>query len=896
MREEIGYLVDFSPFVPLEGDPFRRSLKKRLEEYREFIAKGHLAGWGGLESVRVNTKFFDSLICFLYENAKERYYSRYPRLDFPLSIIAVGGYGRSDLCFQSDLDLLFLYHYKVTPFVEAVTEVILYELWDLGLTVGHAVRNVREAVSYAREDPTVRTALLDYRFICGNREFFESIRKNLDNFLLYSGGDRFIKERIDALRERHQKQGGVVYLLEPNIKEGMGGLRDLHSALWSLRVKFKARGLHDLMMKGAITGRSEKNYHYFMDNLLRIRNHVHLIAGRKNDIISFDIQEDLARFWGYRDMGTVRGAERFMRFYYIISTQSRQLSEELIEDVERHMVRNVPLHIKLRERSMIDNHFVRYREKLYVNSSRSFVSEPSLLITIFEQSQKMGTPLSSQAKRRIKKVLGVVDEGFRYDREIAEGFKGILERGTSLRHVLMEMNESRFLGKFIPEFSHLYFRAQQDIYHRFTVDIHSIMAASVIPGIEERLGTNGDVTEEERYFYEIYQRIENRPLFLLTVLFHDIGKGLGHGHSKIGESMVEGIMQRMGFSAEEVEDCRFLVLNHLEMTHLAQRRDMHDIEMIYNFAKQIGTAKRLDMLYLMTYCDLKSVGEDSWNEWRGMLIKELYEKGMNVIEQGEFKLPPFHSILIEKKEKISESLSEFNEGEMEKFLDEVPERYILSTPDDRIYGHFMLLKEFKGEPIITLKGFPDMKFSELLIICNDTHGLFSRIAGVLAAHNINILGANISTSKHDIALDTLQINYLGEPLMDTSKVERLRHDLRMVIRGDLEVEPLLEKRASAIRRGEKMVKYRPTRVLIDNETSSRYTIIDIFTYDRVGLLYDITRTLSSLGYEINLSKISTKADQVADVFYLVNSRGEKITDEVELEELKKALYDASEGE
>ena len=893
-REGMEYFLDFSPFYTLPGGLFGGSLKERLEEFRSALKERHLSGWRGIETVRMNSKFFDSLICFLYERAKSHYYSRYPRLDFPLAILAVGGYGREDMCVQSDLDLLFLYHYKVTPFVEAVTEEILYQLWDLGLTVGHAVRNVKEAVSYAGDDPTVRTALIDYRLVCGNMEFFESIQNNLDSFLLYSGGDRFIEERIKDMRARHEKYGDVVYLLEPNIKEGKGGLRDLHTALWALKVKYKARSLRELVMKGVITKRSEKNYYYIMDNFFRIRNHMHFLTGRKNDIITFDIQEELARFWGYRDRGIIRGTERFMRFYYILATLSHQLAGEVIEEVEKFLVERKGFHIFPRRRSVVNTHFVTYNSKLYVGNSRSFFKSPPLLMNIFENSQTTATPLSSQAKRRIKKVLNVVNDDFRWDKDVAMGFRSLLERGKGVRRILMDMNECRFLGRYIPEFSHLYFRAQQDIYHRFTVDVHSIMAASVLPEIESRIGAHGDVSEEERYFKSIYEEVDNRALFLMTVLFHDIGKGLGRGHSKIGEKLVASIMKRFAFTEEEIEDSTFLVLNHLEMSNIAQRRDMHDIEMIYNFARSVGSARRLHMLYLLTYCDLRSVGEDSWNEWRSMLIRELYEKGLNIIEQGEFKLPPFHSILTKKKEHISESLSGFDINEKDAFLEEVPERYILSTPEDRIYGHFMLLRDYKGEPIITLKNYPDMKFSEIFVICKDSHALFAKITGVVAAHNVNILGANVSTSKHNIALDTLQVNYLGESLTDRTKVRRLKRDLKRVISGDLEVEPLLKKRLSSKRRKTKILKYRPTRVSIDNETSSRYTIVDIFTYDRVGLLYDISRTLSSLGYEIYLSKISTKGDQVADVFYLVDSGGNKVTNERDLEKLRDSLLSAVE--
>jgi [protein-PII] uridylyltransferase len=891
----LSKLNDFSPFLTLDRKSIKEVIKERREEFGQYLWNSHSSGAGGIDLVRVNAQFFDSLICFLFETSKRSYYKKYPKLEFPVAILAVGGYGRMDLCPQSDIDLLFLYHYKLNPFVEAVTEEMLYSMWDIGLTVGHAVRNVKEALSYAAEDSSIRTALMDYRFVCGNYPFLERSKSTLDRFLLYSSGDKFIEERIRDLRRRHKKFGGVVYLLEPNIKEGKGGLRDLHTILWTLKVKFKAVTLRELVTKGVLSPRSEKNLYYILDNLLRIRNHIHFITGRKTDVINFELQENLAEFWGYRKHGIFLGTERFMRFYYILATLCSQLTEEIVEEVEKFLPEREKKKFYLPFKKRIsDGNFSTYNGKLYVNSSLSFIRSPELIMKIFSYSQESGNPLSSQAKRRIKKVLNIVDSRFRWNRDVANEFLDIFKRGKDLGRVLMEMNECRFLGKYIPEFSHLFFRVQQDIYHRFTVDIHSIMSASVMTEIGERVRKNESLSDEERHFFDIYSKIRKKPLFLLSVLFHDIGKGLGHGHSKIGESLGEGILKRFGMGNEEIEDYKFLVRNHLEMANISQRRDMHDIEMIHNFAMKVGSVNRLEMLYLLTYCDLKSVSEDSWNQWRSMLIRELYEKARNILEQGEFKLSPFHEFLSARMDNIRSMLDEFDEERVEHFLQSLPDRYFLSTPEDRFYEHYNLFVSYKGEPLIDVKNYLDKRYSEITVVCRDSHGLFSKITGVIAAHNVNILGANVTTSKGDVALDSFQINYLGGAFRDANKVEKLTGDLISVIRKDLDVEALMATRGTERARDGKIVKYRPTRVQIDNETSRNFTIVDIFTYDRVGLLYDITKTISSLGYEIYLSKISTKADQVADVFHICDPPSKKIDDPEKVEELRDAIYEAIE--
>ncbi len=887
-------LLDYSTVRSAGKREFFEFLKGRVREFREYLWTEHERGAGGLELVRVHTALIDRLICELYRRASEEYYSKYPRLDFPTAILAVGGYGRKDLCPYSDIDLLILYHYKMTPFVEAVTEEVLYALWDLGFQVGHAVRNVKEVLRMAGEDASIRTALMDYRFICGERKFFESVKKDMDRFLLFTSGDRFIEERIHDLKERHRKHGDVVCLLEPHIKEGKGGLRDLHTAIWVMKVKFKASSMKELSLKGVLPRRSEKNYYYLLDQLLRIRNHMHFLAGRKNDLLTFELQEELARFWGYRQHGIFRAAERFMRFYYVIATQCAQLSEELIEQVERYLPEKKIFPSYFRKRQVIDDRFTIYRGKIYINRSKYLKEDPSLYMKIFQHVQRTGNPLSSQAKRRMKKVLAVVDNEFRGRKDVAARFREILDEGKNLKLVLTEMNDCRFLGKYIPEFSHLFYRAQQDIYHRYTVDIHSIMAATVLPELEERDSKGESLTNEEQQILEIFREVENRALFILAVLFHDIGKGLGHGHSRIGESLVEGIMNRLGFTKEEVDDCKFLVRHHLEMANVAQRRDMHDIELIYNFASLVGSKKRLDMLYLLTYCDLRAVNEDSWNRWRALLLSELYEKTLNIVVQDEFKLPPMKKVIEEAKEKFREKLIGKPVVEVDRFLSELPERYFLSVSADRASDHFELFSSFESDPITKVFPFARKGFTEVALVCSDEHGLFAKVTGTLASHGINILSASAFTTGGGVAFDVFNVDYLGKPLTDEKKIERLVKDLKDVLQGAVEVDELLGKRRVVGKKG-KTVQYRPTRVIIDNESSSFFTIVEIFTYDRVGLLYDISRSITGEGYEISLSKISTKADQVADVFYITDRGGEKILDPKKVEKLKERIFESIEG-
>ncbi|HAM33228.1 MAG TPA: [protein-PII] uridylyltransferase, partial [Deltaproteobacteria bacterium] len=418
-----------------------------------------------------------------------------------------------------------------------------------------------------------------------------------------------------------------------------------------------------------------------------------------------------------------------------------------------------------------------------------------------------------------------------------------------------------------------------------TVDIHSIRCASVLAGLE----TSAARTEEEEGFHRIHATVQNRGLLHLAILFHDIGKGTGHGHSRIGAEIVARIGARWGLPERDVSDLVFLVEQHLLMAHVSQRRDLHDIELILYFADTVGTVSRLDQLYLLTYADMKEVGPEIWTTWKAMLLAELYEKGRNVLEQGALKRP-FEERAHRRREQVREMLQGEPRETAERFLARMDDRYLLAAPDGRFIEHCRTLAVFDGKtPIVVPIDSPESGTTEFLVLCPDERGLFAKIAGTLSANGLNILNASIATTVDAVALDTFYVNYRGKSLQGDPKKERVIADLSRVLRGETTVEALMaEPRAGKYVR-DRIPRYRPTRVVFDNSVSSRFTVVDIFTYDRIGLLYDITSTLTALGIDIALSKISTKADQVADVFYIVDRDGGKITSLERQEEIRRAL-------
>jgi [protein-PII] uridylyltransferase len=884
------------PFLTLPAAPEDLSDREFLEHLKAFLS-GTLsalreelrdAASDGSVACRRYSGAMDSVLRALHDRARRRYLSFAPDLQYRMAVVAVGGYGREELCPKSDIDLLFLHPHKLDRYVESMTEWMLYPLWDLGLEVGHSVRNVKEAVRMAASDDSIRTSLLDYRFITGSEPFFGEAEKEIEKFLFYSNADKFIEKKIQEMRNRHAKFGSTVYVLEPNVKEGRGGLRDLHTAIWTARIKYKSHNLLDLRNKGVAPSQTIRAIRHSLSYLFRVRNELHFLTGKKTDVLTFEVQEQMADLLRYRTYGKTYGVERFMRAYYMHASSAAHLADELLEQVDRFLQEGERKPFFSIRRKTMAGAGILYRGKLSLKDSSSFNKDPVNVMEFFRTMQKTHSVLSMEAKNQIQRALPLAGQEFREDPRAGRLFLEILSDPHWLRETLLAMNECRFLGRYIPEFAPLYSKVQRDIYHVYTVDIHSIRAVSVLSGLENKPAR----TKEDEAFLAIYRSVPRKDLLNLAILLHDIGKGKGHGHSQIGAEIVGRIGPRMGLSEEDVADLVFLVENHLLMAHTSQRRDLHDIELILSFTDIVTTQPRLDLLYLLTYADLREVGPEVWTQWKAMLLAELYDKAKNILETGKLKRV-YEERPLQRREQVREGLSAFPRAEVDRYLSRFDDRYFLGTPDGRFPDHLRLLSGFDGSaPRIEATDYPESGSSEIIIVWKDQRGLFSMIAGTLSANGINILNATISTSVDGIALDTFYVTYLGRSLLGDAKKERVLQDLSAVLRGETTVEQIMADRKIARFVREKVIRYRPTRVVFDNSVSSRYTVVDIFTYDRIGLLYDITRTLTGMGIDIALSKISTKADQVADVFYLTDRGLGKITDEGRLEQIRAALLEA----
>ena len=863
--------------------------KNFLAKYREEIKQLHNDGASGTEVTHLLCDMMDELINKLFLSIIYDIGGGDGMLEH-ITLVAVGGYGRGELNPFSDIDIMFL-HDGVLPVttVEDIAQKLLYFLWDMRLDVGYSVRKIADCVEMAAADGTVKTALMDARFLSGSRPLFVNLTKVIFGQILPKSSDSFIKEKVADMKSRRDKYGSTVYLLEPNLKEGEGGLRDLQTAMWVARVKYKFTDMRELIIKGIVVEEELETYHSALDYLWRICNELHYFNNRKNDQLTFDAQVHLAGFLGYKDSGRVLAVEDFMRDYYRHANKVEHFTSSLVSRCIWRDEGALKILGYFVRRPVGDGCFV-LKGELIVPDESVVEKNPLVMMKIFELAQKHGVTLNVRVKGLIRKNLALINDKFRRSREVNQSFLNILRSTKGVADTLRIMHHLEFLNRYIPELEHIYCKVQHDMYHIYTVDIHTLFA---VEQTEKML--NGEFREIMPLPCAIASEIGKPELLMLAVMFHDIGKGSGGGHAEKGGAMIPTIARRMGLSKEDSERLEFLVRQHLQFAHISQRRDLNDEKMIAQFARQMGTSENLKMLYLLTVADVRAVGSDVWTTWKASLFQELFEKAFSILDRGGFEVEASSERVTSMIKKITEILDdEFPAAEIRQELKAMPVRLLLSNPAAVIAEQARLLLGLeRSDILLRLSHQAEGGYSEYTICAHDMPGLFSRITGVMAANGINILGAQINTSKNGKVLDILQVNSpQGNLVTDSTRWDKIEQDMRQVIHGEVQVSDLVARRKRPTLLTARPAPRFATKVDIDNEVSDDYTVIDILTHDKVGLLYLITSTLAEMGLYIGVSKISTKVDQVADVFYVRDIFGHKIVAPEKLNEICGKLITA----
>lgn len=813
-----------------------------------------------------------------------------PRMEIarnPYAIVALGGYGRTDQCVHSDVDLLILFEGKVPLSAERLIQEIVYPLWDIGLDVGHATRSLKECVSLAGKDYEIFTPLLDARFVCGMSNLYTHLVEQLWEKVVQRRGKKIVDWLVATNERRHAQFGDSAYLLEPNLKEGLGGLRDYHTMLWIAKIKSKLKEPRDLEYFGYLSHREYRQLAAALGFILKVRNHLHLLNGRKYDRLSFENQIRLAERLEYNE------------------SEGQQPVEKFLGDLHRHMEFVKQQHLmflfeqgyekrtkRLKRRSKIAKAegIEVVKDALNFTSTRHIPKRPELLVKIFEESARLKLPLSAEARRIVREFGYLIDQGQRNSSVVAKSFEKILLLPAPTFNVLNAMLNTGLLEQIIPEFRQIVDRIQYDEYHLYPVDRHLLRTLQILKSFTEE--GNGD---SDRLAVQLYSEIRQRKLLLWGALLHDIGKGaLGGNHSETGALTARSILEAKGYRPDEVDTVEFLVREHLLLAKTATRRDVNDEETAITLARQVRDVDRLKMLYLLTAADSMATGPKAWNSWTSALFKDLFFKALSILEKGELASGEAVSSLERKREAVLATARTPKEREkLEALYDVMSPRYLLNVPVDDIFSHIRLYRS-KGEaPFVwEVTPSPDAETRIVTVCAQDRPGLFSRIAGVFTLNGIDVLDAQVFTWRNNVALDVFKVNPPPDVIFEAERWERAADHLTAALNGELVLRKRLRERLPDRRSLVPALMGRPQQIEIDNTTSSFFTIIEVYTYDFPGLLFSITDALFRCRLDVWVAKIATQVDQVVDVFYVRDFDGQKIDAPEHVEQIREAISKA----
>jgi len=861
----------------------------RLEFFRQALAQGfdslkvrHAEGASGQESVRTHARLMDDIIFSLTRLIADD--ADRARLEpTALVVTALGGYGRGELHPLSDIDLMVVYDGEQSPYVQRMMQELLYSLWDLGLQVGHSLRSLDDCVAMARTDFPSRTSMQEARFLAGDRRLFGRFRKVLRENVYRRDFAQFLETTLAERDQRYRRYGASPYIGEPNVKESAGGLRDVHTAMWLGAAKFGARTLRELSDKGLITPREQAATDAALTFLWRVRNELHFFSGHKNDVLSRDLQPRIAKNLGYENDETSLGVERFMRDYYLHARAIHRVSRRLIARCQETLSRRGSAGRRQRQQALADG-LVFFDGQLHLvdRDSGPLRADPIRLMKVFWHLHRLGCELSLDLERALEDSLYLADTAFQRSPPVRDLFLDICRTWGRVAQTFREMHELGLLGRFLPEFGALTCLVQYDVYHKFSVDQHSLLAVEHLEALAP-----GQSAESEGAA-QVLSEVEKPELLMLGMLLHDVGKARGHGHVAKGIPLIRELVTRIGLPPDEGALVEFLVAHHLTMSHIAQRRDIDDPKTIADFAVTATDPQRLKMLYLLTWADMRAVGPGVLTPWQATILHELYKRTLTRLTGGRSERPSRTQLAERLRQAVG---GELPAQEVKAHLAMMSERYLATTGVQRMAEHLQMLHALGNRSVVTeLFHHPDLGSSDLVVVTRDLPGLFSLIAGTLASQGVNIISAQIHTRGDGIAIDTFQVNDpVGDAVTSPAHWGRTLDALRMVLTGEAQVAALLEKRRLA---GRAAGAQGPVKITLDNHLSDDYTVLEVKCPDRLGLLYLVTRALAGLGLDIATARIATEIDQAVDTFYVHDGQGRKVEDPDALGRVREALEQA----
>ena len=836
----------------------------------------------------------DAIIRIVYEFVGRHLYpSQNPSDAEHMAIVATGGYGRGLMAPGSDIDLLFVLPYKQTAWGESVAEVILYCLWDLGLKVGHATRSVDECIRQAKADMTIRTALLESRFLLGDSNLFDELVARFDKSVVQGTGPDFVAAKLAEREERTRRAGQSRYLVEPNVKDGKCGLRDLHTLFWIAKYVYRVREVEDLTERGVFDAQELKLFRRCEDFLWSVRCNMHFLTGRPEERLSFDIQREMAVRLGYTEHPGQKDVERFMKHYFLVAKDVGDLTAILCAALEDQQAKPAPVlsrvmaRLRPRGRRPLkeSDDFFDDNNRLTVAGEDVFARDPVNLIRMFLLAQKHNLVLHPDAMRAATKSLKLIDSDLRQNPEANRLFLEILTSNDA-EIVLRRMNETGVLGRFVRAFGQVVAMMQFNMYHHYTVDEHLLRCIGVLAEIER--GSNEEFTLANDLFRKILP--EHRKLLYIAVFLHDIAKGRIEDHSIAGARVARRFGPRVGLTPAETDTVAWLVEQHLVMSTVAQSRDLSDRKTIENFAAVVQSLERMKLLTILTTADIRAVGPGVWNGWKAQLLRTLYYETEPVLTGGFSEVNRAQRVAMAQAELRAE-LKDWPSDRIDACIALHYPAYWLKVdlPHRVAHARFVREAEEAGKTVATAFAFdPARGVTELTVLTPDHPWLLSSLAGSCAAAGANIVDAQIFTTTDGRALDTIAVTREFDQDEDEARrATRITDTIEKALTGTLKLPEVVARRS--ISKGRLRAFSVEPEVTINNQWSNRYTVIEVTGLDRPGLLYELTATLSKLSLNITSAHVATFGERVVDVFYVTDLLGAKIASPTREVAIKRAL-------
>jgi [protein-PII] uridylyltransferase len=867
-------------------------LKPALDAGRIEIAKRlETAPQSGREAAAGQAFLTDQLLRLVYDFTTQRLYRlNNPTLSERLSLLAVGGYGRGEMAPFSDVDIAFLTPNKQTPWAEQVIESILYTLWDLGLKVGHSSRSLDEMVRMANSDLTIRTALLEARYVWGDQALYDEATARFARDVLAGTARSFVTEKLAERDARHKRMGDSRYVVEPNLKEGKGGLRDLHTLFWIGKYMHHVSDVAELVDRGLLTREELRQFQKAENFLWAVRCHLHLVAGRAEERLTFDVQREIAARMNYRPSAGRSPVERFMQHYFLIAKQVGDLTGVFLAHLDDSFAakgRRFTLAGFRRAPRNLDG-FVLDRGRLTIPADDWFAGDPVRLIAIFAVADQHGLEIHPTAMRAAARDARLIDNRVRNDARANALFLGVLTSPRDPETVLRWMNEASVFGRFVPDFGRVVAQMQFDMYHHYTVDEHSIRAIGLLARIEK-----GELGEDHPLATAILRQIISRRVLYMAVLLHDIAKGRGGDHSVLGADVAMKLCPRFGLTAAETETVAWLVRYHLLMSATAFKRDLSDFKTILDFAEAVQSPERLRLLLVLTIVDIRAVGPGVWNGWKRQLLGDLFQGAEEVLRLGH-KQTGRKERIAAKQTDLATRLG-WSKAAFERLRKRLPESYWIAEADDVLESNARHIAEAGDKPLaIAAKVYPSRGATLVTVYAADHPGLFFRVAGAIHLAGGSIIDARIHTTRDGMALDNFLVqDPFGQPFDDPARLQRIERAIEDALANRSKLNEALAARPLARTRAEAF--HVEPNVLIDNRASNRYTVIEVNAQDRPALLNALAYALFQARVTIHSAHIATYGERAVDTFYVTDLTGDKIINDARLKTLETGLLAAASG-